>query len=105
MSPTRKPPVGRYYDLIKEVEVPDDYVLTRDIVIKAPTRAQMIALRQSSTDEEFDRAFLGDSYDAVVALFADRPEQEWNAFAADVHKHFYGAGAGEVPGKSGESTP
>jgi hypothetical protein len=100
---SRKPPIGRFYELQQEVSIPEDYVLTSKIRIKAPTRTQMIAFRNAPPGEESDRAFLGDAADAVLELYADRPEQEWLAFTQDVYKHFAGPGADDE-GKSGQSS-
>lgn len=102
-TPSRKTPVGRFYELQQEVSIPEDYVLTAKIKIKAPTREQMIAFRNSDGGEASDRAFLGDQADAVFELYAKRPEQEWQAFAEDLYKHFIGAGADDQ-GKSGPSS-
>lgn len=104
MTTARKPPIGRFYELQQEVSVPEDYVLTSKISIKAPTREQMIALRQAKDGEEADRAFLGDQADAVLELFAKKPEQLWDAFVSDLYKHFIGRGAADVEGKSEESS-
>lgn len=103
MTTSRKP-IGRFFELQQEVSVPEDYVLTSKIKIKAPTRAQMIAFRTATEPEVADRAYLGDAADAVFDLFNDRPEQEWDAFVRDLYSHFAGPGAGDVEGKSEEST-
>lgn len=104
MTAPRNRPIGRFYDLQQEAKVPDDYVLTSKVKIKAPTRKQMVAFRNSTTSEEADRAFLGDSADAVFELFADHPEQYWMAFVGDMQKHFAGPGAADVEGKSEQSS-
>lgn len=100
---TGRPPIGRFYDLQQEISVPEDYVLTSKIRIKAPTRKQMIMFRNAPPGEESDRAYLGEQADAVFELFGDRPEQEWLAFTQDLFKHFNGPGADDQ-GKSGESS-
>lgn len=99
----RKPPVGRFFELQREVKIPDDYVLTSKIRIKPPTREQMRAFRAAQTDDELDRAFLGDQYEATAELYKDRPEQEWSAFTTDAYKHFFGIGA-DSAGKSETSS-
>lgn len=105
-----RPPIGRFYELQQEVEIPEDYVLTDKIRIKPQTRSQMIVFRTATTPEEVDRAFFGDAYDAVLELFADKPDQLWKKFVDDVSAHFLGPGVEEEPGKaepspaSGEST-
>lgn len=101
-TPGRKP-TGRFYDLQKEIDVPEDYILTSKIRIKAPTRKQMIAFRNATPGEESDRAYLGETADAVFELYENRPEQEWLAFTQDLYKHFNGPGADDQ-GKFAEST-
>lgn len=103
MTTPRKQPIGRFYELQREVEVPEDYVLTSTIKIKAPTREQMIAFRKSD-GEASDRAILGDQADSVFELYDKRPEQEWTAFAKDLFKHFFGPGVNDVEGKPEESS-
>lgn len=103
MTTSRKPPVGRFYELQQEVKIPEDYVLTAKIRIKSPTREQMRAFRAAKTDDDLDRAFLGDQYDAVTELYKDRPDPEWEAFTADAYKHFFGMGA-DTAGKSETSS-
>ncbi|MEU2013110.1 hypothetical protein [Nocardia sp. NPDC019302] len=104
MTTARNKPIGRFYELQKEVSVPEDYVLTSKIRIKQPTRRQMHAFRSAQSSDEADRAFLGDQADAVFELYADRPDQEWQAFISDVWEHFYGPGVGDVEGKSEQSS-
>jgi hypothetical protein len=101
----RKPPIGRFYELQQEVSVPEPYVLTSKISIPAPTRDQMVALRNCSVEsDEADRAVLGEHADAVFELYANRPVQEWEAFTSDLYKHFFGKGVDDVEGKSEPSS-
>ncbi|MFC8531936.1 hypothetical protein [Nocardia sp. NPDC057227] len=97
-------PIGRFYALQQEVEVPEPYVLTSKIKIPPPTRRQMKAVRAAKTVEDADRLFLGSHYDAIVELFDDRPDQEWTAFSTEVWEHFFGKGINDVEGKSRESS-
>lgn len=103
MTTARKPLVGRFYELQREVKIPDDYVLTSKIHIKPPTREQMVAFHAAKTEEEQDRAFLGDRYEEIVELYNTRPAQEWTAFATDAYRHFFGVGADDA-GKSETSS-
>lgn len=96
--------IGRLAELQREVKIPEPYVLTSKITIKNPTRGQMKAIRAAKNDDESDKAFFGDQYDAVNALFDDRPEQEWKAFAKDIYEHFFGKGADDVEGKPEDSS-
>lgn len=104
MTAARKPPIGRFYELQKEVSVPEPYVLTSKITITAPTREQMVALRSMPDGEAADRAVLGDQADAVFELYSKRPIQEWEAFVTDLYAHFFGKGGNDVEGKSEPSS-
>lgn len=103
MTTSRKP-IGRFYELQQEVEVPDPYVLTSKIKIPAPTKDQMVALRAALTEEDAERAFLGDLMEEVHELYKGRPNQEWEAFIKDLRKHFFGPGVDDVEGKSSTSS-
>lgn len=94
--------IGRYYELKEEVAVPDDYVLTEKIRIKYPTKKQMTEFRNTTANDVAERAILGDSAAAVEKLYADQPDREYQAFFADLWKHFFGPGA-EDP-KSGDAS-
>lgn len=98
-----KAPVGRFYELQQEVPPAEPYVLTEDIVIPPLTRAQLIALGKTETDEEFDQVMFGKHYDAISELYADRPIAEWRAFSTEFRVHYFGQGS-ETPGKSEESS-
>lgn len=105
-APRNKPtgkPVGRFFELQQEVSVPEPYVLTSRISISAPTRDQVAQLRNLEGDAA-DRAILGEHADAIFELYAERPVQEWEAFTRDLYEHFFGAGVGDVEGKSGPSS-
>ncbi|MEV0357104.1 hypothetical protein AB0H71_13685 [Nocardia sp. NPDC050697] len=97
-------PIGRFYELQQEVDVPEPYVLTSKIKIPPPTRKQMVAFRAATNEADMERALFGDRYDDIAELFGDRPEQEYTAFANEVWKHFFGRGINDVEGKSGESS-
>lgn len=102
MPPRRN--AGRLFDLQRETKVPEPYVLTPEIAIQPLTKAQYRALADSNSDEEQDRIVLGDSYDAVVELFEDKPFQLWQAFSSDLNKHLFGPGVDDVEGKSEPSS-
>ena len=96
-----------YYDLTTEVDVPEAMRIVTDageIIIPAPTRRQMRTLRDATTPEESDKAILGDTYDAVTAYYDDLPAKRWDEFVDKLQEHFFGAGAGDVPGKSQDSS-
>jgi len=99
-QPTVK--IGRYYELKEEVPVPGDYVLTEKIKIKPPTKKQMTEFRNATANDVAERAILGDSADAVEKLYENQPDREYQAFFADLWKHFFGPGA-EDP-KSGDAS-
>lgn len=97
-------PIGRFYALQKETSVPEPYVLTSKVKINPPTRAQMKALRAATSDEEAERAVLGEHADAIFELYNNRPDKEYAAFLAELHKHFFGPGVDDVEGKSEQSS-
>ena len=92
--------IGRFYELQKETAVPEPYVLTSDVKIKAPTRRQMIALRKATTDEEIERAILGEHAEKIFEMYADRPDAEYEAFAKELREHLFGKGVDDVAGGS-----
>lgn len=100
--PTNDPDRGRFYELQQQLapsrRVP--YRLTEDIEIHPVTRAQVLALRKTRDDDEQMAIVLGDQYEEVEQLFADRPHDEWTAFQADLYSHLFGQGAGDLPGGS-----
>lgn len=96
---TSKKLVGRFYELQQEVVPPEPYQLTEDVAIMPLTRRRNVALLEATTHEEADRAFFGDAYDAVVALYDDRPLAEYDALVADLRKHWMGKTVEDVPGK------
>lgn len=93
---------GRFHELQSELAPTrrTPYRLTADITIAPVTRAQVLALRKTRDDDEQMAIVLGDQYEAVEALFADRPHEEWGAFQSDLYAHLFGQGAGELPGGS-----
>jgi hypothetical protein len=95
--------LGRLAVLQRETRVPEPYVLTPDVVIAPPTRAQMQAIREVTGEEQWAILF-GEHWEAVKALFDDQPDQLWDAFSADVSKHFFGPGVDDVEGKSEDSS-
>ncbi|MET8648410.1 hypothetical protein [Nocardia aurea] len=97
-------PIGRFYELMKEVEIPEPYVLTSKIKIPPPTRAQMKAVRAATTDDEVERAILGEHADEIFALYDGRPNAEYEAFAKEINKHFFGPGVDDVEGGSDGSS-
>ncbi|MGV9822406.1 hypothetical protein [Nocardia xishanensis] len=93
---------GRFYELQQELaprrRAP--YRLTHDIAIPPVTRGQLLALRRTQNDDEQMTIVLGDQYEAVEALFAERPLDEWYAFQRDLYAHLFGQGSSELPGGS-----
>ncbi|MFI9508426.1 hypothetical protein [Nocardia sp. NPDC052566] len=96
---------GRFHELQQELaprrRAP--YRLTDDIAIAPVTRGQLLALRRTNNDDEQMVIVLGDQYEAVEALFADRPLDEWLAFQKDLYAHLFGQGSSELPGGSSGS--
>jgi hypothetical protein len=103
-SPAGPEPVaeGRFYELQQELGPRRRvaYKLTADIEIPPITRGQLRSLRRAVDDDEQMAIILGVHYDAVEALFADRPAEEWFAFQRDVYGHFFGQGSADLPGGS-----
>ncbi len=93
---------GRFYELRNELAPKRrvSYRLTEDIEIPPVTRGQVLALRGATSDDEQMAIVLGEHYDAVEHLFADRPHDEWFAFQRDLYAHMFGQGAGDLPGGS-----
>ncbi|MBH0775027.1 hypothetical protein [Nocardia bovistercoris] len=93
---------GRFHELQAELaprrRAP--YRLTDEISIAPVTRGQLLALRRTHNDDEQMAVVLGDQYDAVEALFAERPLDEWYAFQKDLYAHLFGQGSSELPGGS-----
>jgi hypothetical protein len=93
---------GRFYEIQQELagQRRGPYRLTEQIVIQPMTRKQARALRDEQDEDRQLAILLGDQYDAVEDLFADRPIDEWIAFQNDLYEHFFGEGALELPGGS-----
>ncbi|MFB7719338.1 hypothetical protein [Nocardia sp. NPDC056100] len=93
---------GRFHELQQELAPRKraPYRLTEDITIAPVTRGQILALRRTQNDDEQMAIVLGDRYEAVEALFADRPLDEWYAFQKDLYAHLFGQGSTELPGGS-----
>ncbi|MGY0502179.1 hypothetical protein ACWZHB_27135 [Nocardia sp. FBN12] len=93
---------GRFHELQQELaprrRAP--YRLTDSIAIAPVTRSQVLALRRTASDDEQMAIVLGDQYEAVENLFADRPLDEWFAFQKDLYAHLFGQGSSELPGGS-----
>ncbi|QIS16596.1 hypothetical protein [Nocardia arthritidis] len=104
-SSTAAEAVGRFFEIQQELSDRrrGPYQLTKDIVIQPMTRRQAIAMRDAEGDEEQLKILLGGQYEAIAALYDDRPFDEWVAFQRDLYAHFYGAGAAELPGGSSGS--
>lgn len=93
---------GRFHELQQELAPKrrTPYRLTDSIAIPPVTRGQILALRKTRDDDEQMAIVLGDQYEEVEKLFADRPHDEWFAFQSDLYAHLFGQGAGELPGGS-----
>ncbi|MFI5775980.1 hypothetical protein [Nocardia sp. NPDC051570] len=96
---------GRFFEIQQELAAKrrGPYHLTADIAIQPLTRRQARRLRETDDEEEQLAILLGDHYEAVEDLYADRPLDEWVAFQNDLYAHFYGEGAAELPGGSSGS--
>ncbi len=100
---TRKTPEGNFYRLQQEAAQrrKEPYVLTEDITINVITRKQAKEMQKAGNNPEMQlRILLGEHFDAVDALYDDRPIDEWVAFQRDLLQHYYGTGAVDVPGGS-----
>lgn len=96
---------GRFFEIQQELSGKrrGPYQLTADIAIQPLTRKQARALRETDDEDEQLAILLGDQYEAVEDLYADRPLDEWVAFQNDLYAHFYGEGAAALPGGSSGS--
>ena len=101
-QPDQDKPVGRFHALAQEAAASRraPYQLTADIVVPAPTLAQIRATRATSNDDTHMEILLGAHHAAVLELYADRDFDEWLAFQKDLYEHFFGQGARDVPGGS-----
>lgn len=84
-----------FSELLATVKVPDDLVVTADLVLTAPTKSQLSDLQvaQLSRDEELaQKIIFGEQYDAAKKLFDDKPAGIWNAFMERYNEHFFGDG-------------
>ncbi|PQP24165.1 hypothetical protein [Rhodococcus opacus] len=94
-----KPVGGRFFELQREVKIPDPIELAEGIVIKPPTKNQLQAFSVAETAEERESALLGADYEKIVEFYGDKPYQLWVDFQKKIQDHFFGPGADEVPGK------
>lgn len=94
--------IGRFYQLQREVapKRKGPYQLTADIFLTMPSKDSVDQFREAATTEDKFRALLGDSYEAVDALFGPEGQDLWLAFQADFYAHFFGQGANQLPGGS-----
>ena len=88
------------YELQQEVSIPEPYVWTSKVKIPAPTKLQYDQLAEAKTDTEANKIVLGVHFQEIEDYYNGRPVVEHRAFIADINKHFFGPGAGEVEGKS-----
>jgi hypothetical protein len=93
---------GRFYEIQQELSRKrrGPYWLTGDIAVQPITRRQAKAMREAETEDEQLAVLLGDQYEAIEALFDDRPIDEWVAFQEDLYAHFFGEGSTALPGGS-----
>lgn len=70
----------------------------KGIVLEQPTATRMAAWRSAVAIEEGERALFGDNYEAIKALFADRPEYVWENFNKAYLKHMFGVDAEDLKG-------
>lgn len=93
---------GRFFEIQQELSSKrrGPYQLTADILIQPITRRQMRMLREEQDEDKQLAIVLGEHYEAVEELFADRPLDEWLTFQDDLNAFFFGEGAAELPGGS-----
>ncbi len=76
--------------LRREVKVPTPLVVTEDIVLSCPTKAQLELSQKALTEEESNRILLGqDNYDKLNELFAHEAPQMWAEFNKEYVEHFF----------------
>lgn len=97
---------GRFYELRDSVagNRRGPYKLTENLVFPELTRRRLRECMAAPTVDEQVKILLGgDHEEAVEALYADRPIEEWAAFRKDLLAHYFGQGAEQLPGGSAGS--
>lgn len=83
-------PVGLFDKIRAEVEVPEPLVVTEDIVLQCPTKAQLDLSQLTGNELESNKILLGeDNYKKLAALFDDQPPQMWVEFNKAYVAHFF----------------
>lgn len=76
--------------LRKEVKVPDPLVVTDDIVLVCPTKAQLDKSQQALTELESNKILLGEeNYEKLDELFGPEAPQMWAEFNKAYVAHFF----------------
>lgn len=97
---TSKKPTGLFYDLIQEVDVPEDIQVTPTLILTFPTKRQLDEYREAESADDAHRALFGDrNFEVLKDLFDDKPPQVWLGFVKHVNEHWFGKGADDVEGK------
>lgn len=79
-----------FEELQKEVNVPGPLVVTQDITLVAPTKAQLDASKAALTEDESNKLLLGEEiFDKLQDLFANEAPQLWEAFNKAYIDHFF----------------
>lgn len=76
--------------LRNEVKVPDPLVVTDEIILTCPTKAQLDQSQQAATEAESNKILLGESnYEKLTELFDNEAPQMWAEFNKAYVAHFF----------------
>lgn len=76
--------------LRKEVKVPDPLVVTDDIVLTCPTKAQLELSQSADTEADSNKILLGeDNFVKLTELFDQEAPQMWAEFNKAYVAHFF----------------
>lgn len=91
MATTRKSEELTLFEkLRKEVKVPAPLVVTEDMVLHCPTKAQLEASQKAATEEESNEILLGkENVDKLAALFGPEAPHLWTEFNKVYLEHFF----------------
>lgn len=56
----------------------------------AETQSEELATTIKDATDQYHRAFFGDTHDALMAFFDDKPQKLWDAFVDDIKSEFLG---------------
>lgn len=81
--------------LRKEVKVPEPLVVTEDIVLQCPTKAQLDLSQTAPNEVESNKVLLGeDNYAKLAELFDAQAPQMWVEFNKAYVAHFFPSQSG-----------